>query len=729
MVKDSWKPCNKLLMDILFAKSAPDWTTLEEHLKHVASATSAFARHLKMNEQIAYHGAIMHDMGKAHPVFQKRLKENSADKKKTFRHEIASLFFLSAFPKSEHSELIEMVVGHHKSVKKDGGEKGLLDLDDGYDYEEFHLGKWEEWSQSGILLLSKFGIQVANISKEEALNNLEYVVNYCRQKAAENGYSEWRGLLMGADHFASALINETDKHIHNSFRIPDLKFYNRQHHLYPLSLLDATSKKKHTIIVASTGAGKTDFLFRRCKGRVFYTLPFQASINAMYKRVANDLEKDNPDIDIRVLHSASTVVKRKEGEEESVLQSLFGSSIKILTPHQLAAIAFGMKGFEALILDLRGCDIILDEIHTYTGVSQAIVLKLVEILKSIDCSIHIGTATMPTILYKKIVNILGDDVLEVALSKNELDKFNRHTIHKIASFEDTKNIIDDSILNGKKLLIVLNRVERAQSIYQQMQDIYPDIPLLLLHSRFKRGDRNEKERLLMGLNLNGESIGEFNTSNNSCIVVSTQIVEVSLDISFDVMITEAAPLDALAQRFGRINRRRSAETFGVMKDVFVIEPPKDKKEALPYDLEIVSKSFEVLPDGEILLERELQEKIDTVFTEINFLNIEEHTVFKSDGSISIDQLTNRSKSILFELLDIDSVSCICESDQTEYEASGFERRLELEIPVRYFSVCKMNQSQKGNKPFIIPDLAYHPEKGLDTKKIKEQNFDFNNQIL
>lgn len=715
-------------MENLFAKSDPEWTTLEEHTKHVASASIAFARHLKMNEQLAYHGAILHDVGKAHPFFQKRLKGNTP-KSKVFRHEIASLFFLSAFPKNEYAELIEMVVGHHKSIKKDSGEKGLLDLDDGYDYEDFHLGKWEEWSKAAIALLNKFGIPVDNISRDEALNNLEYVVEYCKNKIREYGYSEWRGLLMGADHFASALINETDKHIGNCFKIPDLNFYNRQHHLYPLSLLDSTSNKKHTIVVASTGAGKTDFLFKRCKGRVFYTLPFQASINAMYKRVANDLEKDNPEIDIRVLHSASSVVKRKEGEEESVLQSLFGSSIKILTPHQLAAIAFGMKGFEALILDLKGCDIILDEIHTYTGVSQAIVLKLVEILKSIDCSIHIGTATMPSILYKKVLRVLGDDILEVALSQKQLDNFNRHIVHKIPSFEAAKDIIDDAILNNKKLLIVLNRVDRAQGIYQQMQDLYGDIPLLLLHSRFKRGDRNEKEKQLLGLNENGTSIHEFNTSDKACIVISTQIVEVSLDISFDVMITEAAPLDALIQRFGRINRKRTNETIGIMKDVYVIEPSTNKKEALPYDLEIVSKSYEVLPDGETLFERELQEKIDKVFTTINFLNIEEHAVFKSNGSISIDQLTNRSKSILFELLDIDSVSCICESDQTEYEGSGFERRLELEIPVRYFSVCKMNQSQKGNKPFIILDMAYDAEKGLDVKKIKEQNFDVNNQIL
>lgn len=715
-------------MEKLYAKSAPEWTSLEDHLEHVALAVKAFANHLRMDMQTAFHGALLHDIGKVHPVFQKRLK-GSETGYRVFRHEIASLFFLSGFPKTEHAALIEMVVGHHKSIKNDSGEKGLLDLDYGYDYIDFHLGSWDEWNPAAFQLLSKFKIPFESISKEKALDNLEYVVNYCKKKIKERGYSDWRGLLMGADHFASALISKTENQINRSFKTPNLDFFNRQHCLYPLSLKDASSDKKHTIVVACTGAGKTDFLFKRCKGRVFYTLPFQASINAMFKRVSNDLEKTNPNLDIRVLHAASTVVKRKHGEEESVLQSLFGSSIKILTPHQLTSIAFGTKGFEALILDLKGCDIILDEIHTYTGVSRAIVLKLVDVLKSIGCKIHIGTATMPSILYNKILNMLGDDVLQMRLSIDDMNQFNRHRVHKIDSFESSKDIIDEAVSKNEKVLIVLNRVERAQSVYTQLQEANPHIPILLLHSRFKRGDRNEKERRLIGLDSNGEPVGEFNTSDKACIVISTQIVEVSLDISFDILVTEAAPLDVLIQRFGRINRKRSDSSIGILKDVFVISPPDDKKEVLPYDINIVIKSYNVLPNGEALLERELQAKIDKVFTEIDFLNIEEHAIFKADGKINIDKLTHRNKSILFELLEIDSVSCICESDQHEYETSDFEHRLELEIPVQYYVVCKMSQSKKGNKPFIIPDSAYDLEKGLVQKKIKEQNFDFNNQML
>lgn len=716
-------------MDILYAKSGPEWTTLKDHLNHVAIASKAFAKYVGMDETLAFNGAILHDIGKAHPAFQQRLlgKSNS---RKVFRHEIASLFFLSAFPENEHQALIEMVVGHHKSVKNDVGDKGLLDLDKGYDYIENHLGKWNEWSIEAIKLLNDFGFSISEIPKEEALINLDSAINYSLRKTKERGYSEWRGLLMGADHFASAAIDDTEKFIKKAFQKPDLSFFNRKSELYPLSLLDNyQSNKKHSIVVACTGAGKTDFLFKRCKGRVFYTLPFQASINAMFKRVANDLKETNQDLDIRVLHSSSVVVKRKENEEETVLQSLFGSSIKILTPHQLASIAFGMKGFESLLLDLRGCDIILDEIHTYTGVSQAIVLKLVEILKYIDCKIHIGTATMPSILYQKIIDLLGDDVLEVSLPDIELVKFNRHRVNKIDSFENSHSIISKAIANNEKVLIVLNRVDKAQSTFEYLQEFYPNVPLLLLHSRFRRCDRNDKERQLLGLDSFGKPTYEYNTSTNACIVVSTQIVEVSLDISFDVMITETAPLDALIQRFGRINRKRTTENIGNIKDVYVISPPATEKEAKPYSIEILNKSFEILPNGEILEERSLQEKIDFVFSEINFLKIEEHSVFKSDGKITIDKLTHRSKSILFELLDIDSVSCIRESDQQIYENTDFERRLELEIPVRYFAVSKMNQSQKGNKPFIVPDLAYDFEKGLDLKKIKDENLDSKYQFL
>lgn len=713
----------------IYAKSAPEWTSLEDHTNHVILAVVYFAQYLGLDMDIARNGAILHDIGKAHSYFQTKRLKGLSKREDVFRHEIASLFFISAFPTEQWGALIEMVVGHHKSVVKDNNEMGLLDLKKySESYIKFHLGDWDTWSIEAIELLQVLGISCSLISEKQALSNLQYCIDYCEIEAKSKGYSEWRGLLMGADHFASSMIDKTEQETKRIFKTPILDFYNRQHPLYPLSYKDSKSSRRHTIVIACTGAGKTDYLFRRCLGRVFYTLPFQASINAMFKRVGNDLEKDNPDIDIRVLHSTSIIVKRKK-DEEVALQNLMGSAVKILTPHQLATIALGMKGYEAMILDLKGCDIILDEVHTYSGISQALVLKIIEVLKAIDCRIHIGTATMPTILYQKIKELLGDDVLEVKLDDDELDKFDRHIVHKLSDFEAAKTIIDKAVQADRKILVVMNTVQHAQNVYDYIQEVYAEIPSLLLHSKFKRGDRNQKEKQLLGLDENGHSTNEFNTSDKACIVVSTQIVEVSLDISFDVMITATAPLDALIQRFGRINRKRNKDTIGNLKNVYVIAPAETDKEVRPYDLRILQKSFEVLDDRKVLKECDLQSKIDQVFTEINFLEIEEHSVFKSDGRFTINKLTHRTKAILFELLEIDSVSCIIEKDVEKYENGDFETRLKLEIPVTYWSVAKMEQSKKGNKPFIIPDKAYDSELGLEPSKIKQENFNVLNQFL
>ncbi|GAG83900.1 unnamed protein product, partial [marine sediment metagenome] len=150
----------------------------------------------------------------------------------------------------------------------------------------------------------------------------------------------------------------------------------------------------------------------------------------------------------------------------------------------------------------------------------------------------------------------------------------------------------------------------------------------------------------------------------------TQVVEVSLDISFDLMITETAPLDSLIQRFGRINRKRSEETIGKLKPVYIVAPPENKNDALPYGLSILEKSYSILSENKTLHEKELQAKIDEVFPEIDFMNIEQHAIFKESGNWVIDKLTHRSKSILFEMLDIDSVACICEEDEEKYSESA-----------------------------------------------------------
>ncbi len=689
--------------------------SLYSHLKNVRDVVVALAKHLGFDTETCSNGALLHDIGKASFVFQKTLKKDFVRKPNfVFRHEIASLFFISLLPPNQRDSVIEMIVSHHKSAKDDFRNKGLLDLEDNTkNCFELHYKDFELWSKGALEILEKFGIATHEINKNEAYENYCYCVEYCRK--IKNGYSSYKGILMAADHFASALSEESVDISKGLFVKPDCTFYNRQNKLYPLSMISATDTRKHTIVTAPTGAGKTDFLIKRCSGRIFYTLPYQASINSMYERIKSDLSNTNAQI--RVLHSASSLkIDTNNNIEEEILQKYIGASIKVLTPHQLASLALGTKGYESVILDLLDCDVILDEIHTYGEVTQALVLKIIEILIAIGCRIHIGTATMPTTLYNRIIELLGGskNVYEIRLQENVLDSFNRHIIHKLPDCERVNSIIKDAICENKKILLVCNRVKDSQGLFKELDEIFPATNKMLIHSRFKRGNRIELETKLKQ---------EFDNSNSACIVVATQVVEVSLDISFDIMITQCAPLDAMIQRFGRINRKRNNNTIGKYKDIYVVAPPTKSNDAKPYSLDILNKSFEVLPDNELLPEKELQNKLDEVYSNSDFLEMDSAFVY-TEGRWKIKKLCHRQKAVLVDLLDINSAVCILESNVEEYKTADYKKRILLEIPVSYPSIAYKNMQQLtiGQNPFVVPDRSYSQKIGLEIDLINKENF-------
>ncbi len=711
--------------DIL-AKSINDQNiTLAEHTEHVTDAITLFADKFDFDFDIvtARYGAILHDLGKAHPKFQRMIrsdvKRNRFVEDYVHRHELSSLAFLPAFSKDKWDDLIEYIVAHHKSIVNDARNRGILDIKTSdRKFISNHLEDWDDWKKHGLEILKDNGVLVSDISYVEAELALEYSINYCNELGT--GISYKRGLLKAADHFASAFSFRTIDKLSNLFEKPDLSTYiNRvPSNLYPLSQINTEIDKPHTLVIAPTGAGKTDFLLKRTKGRIFYTLPYQASINAMWKRFKDTI----PNEDIRLLHATSRVIIGKKEIDEKILQPLVGSSIKVLTPHQLAAIIFGTSGFESVMLDIKGCDVILDEIHTYSEYSRSIVIEIVKSLLRLNCRIHIGTATMPSKLYDELLIILGgkNKVYEVSLDIEILETYNRHLIDKI-NISSINSIIQGSVNDNEKLLVIFNTVKAAQGFFEQIEEDYPNLKKMLIHSRYRRKDRAKLEDELKS-QFNGD---EKNQGFNPCIVVSTQVVEVSLDISFDRMITEAAPLDSLIQRFGRVNRKRhnSAldESTRVYKTIHIIEP---SERTLPYDKDIVVRSFEQLPSSfEILEEKNLQDKIDKVYDEFEIKPIDIHLIYQNDEYV-IKKLTDTKKAILIEVLEIDSGICILESDRENYINASWEDRIGYEIPISNRSLRpfsnEFEQLDIGSYPFVIPqDEQDHLKYGL--KLIKHDN--------
>jgi CRISPR-associated endonuclease/helicase Cas3 len=230
----------------------------------------------------------------------------------------------------------------------------------------------------------------------------------------------------------------------------------------------------------------------------------------------------------------------------------------------------------------------------------------------------------------------------------------------------------------------------------------------LLHSRFKRGDRAKRERRLTE---------EFDkdTTPGPCLVVSTQVVEVSLDISFDRMVTEAAPLDALIQRFGRVNRRRTKDTLGKYKPVHVLAPGTSY---LPYKADVIKASYAQLPvGGAVLHEQELQQKIDAVYPDLQVSDISTHVIWDK-GRCTIRELCNNARSVLVDTLEIESSACILATDREKYLApeTPWQERVMLEIPVSWRSMRphlgKYERLEIGALPFVIAGNKDYEELGL-----------------
>jgi CRISPR-associated endonuclease/helicase Cas3 len=140
--------------------------------------------------------------------------------------------------------------------------------------------------------------------------------------------------------------------------------------------------------------------------------------------------------------------------------------------------------------------------------------------------------------------------------------------------------------------------------------------------------------------------------------------------------------------------------------VHVLAPEWEGK---PYKRKVVEASFDQLPNGAVLKEKDIQEKIDQVYPQIPILDISIHTE-------PLPKLRNNSKAILIEALDIEGAVCILDTDRFLYKNATSEDRIGLEIPVNLRALKsfgeKLEQMKLGSRPFIVPRNPDYDRLGL-----------------
>jgi CRISPR-associated endonuclease/helicase Cas3 len=167
----------------------------------------------------------------------------------------------------------------------------------------------------------------------------------------------------------------------------------------------------------------------------------------------------------------------------------------------------------------------------------------------------------------------------------------------------------------KKVLVVCNTIKQSQDVFLELKG--HSKKAVLLHGAFTGEDRTRYEKNLKE--------GEKNEEEPIQLLVGTQTIEVSLDIDYDIIYTEPAPIDALIQRFGRVNRKREKGISPV-----VIFKERNSNDKYIYPIDIINRTLKVFEtiiesDGGIIKESKLQDYIDTVYPDWEQKNLEEFT--------------------------------------------------------------------------------------------------------
>jgi len=586
----------------------------------------------------------LHDWGKAHTEFQKLLKGEKNQWLRS-RHEIHSVPFIEMLPfEPKQKEFIaQSILGHHKDFE------ALLE----YLYSDEEVEEYNQNYNSKVNPLDfkdnlknklnisyliglknnfqkmydkyakthrHFDFMSIDFSSQENPIN-KYAKPFLKKKYLSDQEDYWlQMLLSGAtklcDHMGSAELLEIIRFSGNEF-----KFLNKFEGNWYSHQERCAEAKGSLLLIAPTGSGKTEAALRWIKnqikgghqGRVFYILPFTASINAMHKRFVKDIEGEN------IAPSNSKYIGILHGKVDQYLAQFFEDleddrheykdrlkkikeiqrqmvhPLKIVTPFQILKYCYGVKGFEKGFTELVGSMLIFDEIHAYdTQTFAQIVVSLKWLSEHLAIRTLIMTATLPSFMIEELQKAVGSSVV-IRADKQLLRKLNRHHIHILeGSIFDQIALIDKSLKEGKRIIVVCNTVANAQKLFGLLTNKKESPKSILLHSRFIPKDRIDKEH-----SLGGEDVQ---------LLVGTQVIEVSLDIDFDVIFTEPAPLDALIQRLGRVNRRCEKG----ISPVWICTKGGEYDHYI-YPKEIVENTLHVLKDILVMEETKLQCMLDSVY--------------------------------------------------------------------------------------------------------------------
>lgn len=425
----------------------------------------------------------------------------------------------------------------------------------------------------------------------------------------------------------------------------------------------------------------TDTWLQKHNGRGFYiAMPTQATSNQMFDRTIQFLAHNYPDdlINIPLAHG-NAMFERKQadmqlnevGDDEVgrvVAMSWFVQKSKqtLLAPFGVGTVdqtllsVLQTRHFFVRLLGLSHKVLIFDEVHAYDTYMSTLFERLLPWLKAVGTSVIMLSATLPAATRQKFVKAYtGQELLPdqdnplpypavtiahaqqpprtIQLTKPADDRLQLNWLGN-NSPEAILDFLRTELADGGCAAVICNTVKRAQDIFEllhqaRQQEGTDGLPLLdikeenliLFHARFPFAWRKPIEEGVLA-KFGKPSKGEDDQRpkpTERAIVVATQVIEQSLDLDFDVMVTDLAPIDLLLQRAGRLHRHSLREANRRHPRRLTIAPP-DLVDGLPafgvdeliYERYLLLQTYRQLHERrELTIPQETANLIESVYTD------------------------------------------------------------------------------------------------------------------
>ena len=548
---------NSSITDIA-EKTEEKQKTLKEHHKDIVTCAEMFFLEYgeyftEKEKKLVVEACRIHDLGKVNLVFQAMICPKLAGKfhidvRKTpqIPHGFLSAVTISLDEFDDLSELfsdkdfgpfITAVYYHH-------------DREDHYNSpairkyaEKYYMKQIEEYLNRKIRKLN-----CSNLDDLLFRNNV-YTGKYIPDSNAWKEYLLIKGLLNKFDYTVSAGYENAESAIdlHEKKLVKNIEKFLNGKELRPAQKFMKMNRDKNLIVIAPTGSGKTEASLLWMNGeKSFYTLPLKVSSNAIYLRIKENYEYK----DVALLHSDAMAVYLREYNgnedigEKYERSKMLSQPLTVCTVDQLFRFVYRALGTEIFAATLKYSKLVLDEIQAYEPRVIATIIYGLKMIQEMGGKFAIITATFPPVLkyfMEQYGLVEGKQYIfkDFTGKEYQVEKYPRHKVE----IRHSEMNLDEIRLRGKnrKVLVICNTVSKAQKLYKKLEGEN----VWLLHSKYIRRDRAFLERKIMG----------FSESGESGIWITTQIVEASLDIDFDILYTEMCTADSLLQRMGRCNRK------------------------------------------------------------------------------------------------------------------------------------------------------------------------------